>query len=177
MPNRISIGLLEDGVFTRGDREITYDVQTVTSSDSPARNNGNHDLGHEPDEPLDFEYVEPAEARLIRLTGPLILIPVRASDPLIAAGAERPPAVLGRRAVSGEEYSSDVGGHPSVIECGLQLVDRVRTERISHLGTVECNPHDSDLRRAVVGDVGEVEPRNRIPSDWVEDLRYHEPIL
>ena len=164
-------------MFPRGEREVTHDVQAVPSADSPAGNNGDHDLRHEADQPLDFEDVEPAEACLIRLAGAFVLVAVCATDSLIAAGAERPPAVLGRGAVPGQEHGSDVRGHSGVVECGVQLVDGVRTEGIAHLGAVECDPHSTDLRRPVVGDVGEVEPRNGVPSGWVEDLRYHEPIL
>ena len=82
--------------------------------------------------------------------------------------AERPAAVFRRRAVAGEQDAADVGRHAGVIERGVQLVDRVRPERVADLGPIERDAHDPDVVGAVIGDVGEVEPGDRRPQRRVE---------
>src|SRR6059058_3070184 len=49
-----------------------------------------------------------------------------AADPLVAAGAEGPAAVLRGGPVAGQQHTPDVGGHPGVVERPVQLVDRLR---------------------------------------------------
>ena len=64
-----------------------------------------------------------------------------------------------------------------MVERCVQLVNGVRPEGIAHIGTIEGDPHRAKRARAVVGDVGELEPFNRVPGSWIEDLRCHDPIL
>jgi hypothetical protein len=64
-----------------------------------------------------------------------------------------------------------------MVERRVQLVDGVRPEGIAHIRTVEGDPHSTERTSAVIGDVGEFEPFNRVPGSWIEDLRYHDPIL
>ena len=90
-----------------------------------------------------------------------VLVAVLPAHPLVAAGAERPAAVLGARAVAGEQHAADVGGQPGVLERGDQLVDRLRPEGVAHLGPVEGDPDDARVDGPVVGDVGEVEALDR----------------
>src|SRR5690606_23838494 len=77
-------------------------------------------------------------------------------------------AVLGGRAVAGEQHDTDVGGHPRVVERSVELVDRVRPEGVAHLGPVEGDPHAAQLDVPVVGDVGEVEALHLAPLCGVE---------
>ena len=58
-----------------------------------------------------------------------------------------------------------------------ELVDGQGSEGVADLGAVEGDPDHAGVACSVVGDVGEVEPRNGFPHGWVEDLRYHDPIL
>ena len=99
-----------------------------------------------------------------------VLVAVLPAHPLVAAGAERPAAVLRARAVAGEDHAADVGGQPGVLERGDQLVDRLRPERVAHLGPVEGDADDAGVDRPVIGDVGEVEALDRLPGGAVEDL-------
>ena len=90
-----------------------------------------------------------------------VLVAAAAADALIPAGAERPAAVLGRRPVTGQQHHPDIGGHPGVVQCAVQLVDGVRPKRVAHLGPVERHPHGRQRLPAVddvavVGDVGQV---------------------
>ena len=43
-----------------------------------------------------------------------------------------------------------------MIEHTIQLVDRVRPKRITHLGAVERDPHRRIVDMAVIGDIGEI---------------------
>ena len=101
----------------------------------------------------------------------LVLVAGPAADPLVAAGAEGPLAVLGARAVAGEEHAADVGRRTRVLEGAQQLVDRVRAERVEHVGPVEGDPDGAVLAGAVVGQVGQVlEAGHHVPGLGVEDL-------
>jgi hypothetical protein len=62
-----------------------------------------------------------------------------------------------------------------MVERHIQLVDRVRSEGVAHLGAVEGDTDGADLPGAVIGDVGEVEPGYLAPGGRVIDLRNHEP--
>lgn len=64
-----------------------------------------------------------------------------------------------------------------MIEGDVQLVDRVRPERVTHLGPVEGHPYRARVDSAVVSDVGEREALDGTPPLGVEDLRDHRPIL
>src|SRR4051794_15849812 len=162
----VGVGLLEPGVLGAGQRQVGDDVQAVPPSGGPARDDADDHLGHEPDQPLHLQDVQPAAGVLT------VLVPVPAPHPLITAGAERPAAVLRAGAVAGEQHAADVGGQPGVLEDGQQLVDGLRTERVAHLGPVEGDPHDTGVDGPVVGQVGEpLEALDLLPRAGVEDLR------
>jgi len=103
-------------VLRRGQREVTDHVQRVAAADRPPRHDRDDGFGHEPDQALDFEDVEPSGLRLlyegvVALVG-LVVVAVLVSglpaDRLVAAGTERPPAVLLRRPVPGEQHAADI---------------------------------------------------------------------
>src|SRR5262249_18296643 len=102
-----------------------------------------------------------------------VLVAVRASDPLVAARAERPAAVLRRRSVAGQQHAPDIGGLPRVVQSCAQFVDGVRAECVAHLRPIERDPHRSLIHRSVIGDVGEIEPLNAVPGGWIEKLGDH----
>jgi hypothetical protein len=58
-------------------------METVSTTDSPSRNNGDHDLGHGPDETLNLEDMEPPEPCRINALCTLVLVAVLASDALV----------------------------------------------------------------------------------------------
>src|SRR5690606_5386323 len=96
-----------------------HHVEAVAAADRPARDHRDHDLRHEADQPLDLEDVEAPEAGGIDPARGLALgvaVAVLAADPLIAAGAEGPAAVLRRRPVAGEEDAADLGELTRVIQ-------------------------------------------------------------
>ena len=142
-------------------------MQAVPAAGRPARHDADHDLGHEADQPLHLEDVQaPGPAGSIdsaRLRAG-VLVAVRAADALVAAGAERPPAVLRRRSVAGEQHAADVGRHAGVVEGGVQLVDGVRPEGVAHLRAVEGDAHGALVDGAVVRDVGERRTRRRLAT-------------
>ena len=87
-----------------------------------------------------------AGSTVSRAVSPLgVLVAGAAADPLVAAGAERPLAVLRARSVAGEQHAADVARRPRVLQRAEQLVDGVRPERVEHVGPVEGDAH-----RAVV---------------------------
>ena len=51
-----------------------------------------------------------------------------------------------------------------MLERGDQLVDRLRAEGVAHLGPVEGDADDAGVHGAVVGEVGEVEALDRLPT-------------
>ena len=92
----VGVGLLEPGVLLAGEGEVGHHVQAVATAGRPAGHHADHDLRHEPDEPLHLEDVQPpGTARLDALGGvPVgVLVTVLAADSLIAAAAERPAAI------------------------------------------------------------------------------------
>ena len=134
-------------------------MQAVPAAGGPAVDQADDHLGHEPDQPLHLEDVQPPGARGVHGVRGLaggVLVAGAPADALIATGAERPAAVLGRRPVSGQQHHADVRPHPGVVERAVQLVDGVRAERIAHLGPVECHPHGAVGDVPVVGDVGQI---------------------
>ena len=60
-----------------------------------------------------------------------------------------------------------------MIERPIELVDRVRTERIAYLGPIEGDPNSTNVLCAVIGDVREVEPLHGIPLGRLEDFGNH----
>ena len=170
----VAVGLLEAGVLGARQGQVAHDVQAVPAARRPPRHDADHDLGHEPDQPLALEDVQAAGASRIDRVRRLsfgVLVAVLAADALIAAAAERPSAILRRRAVAGEQHAADVGRHARVVERGVELVDGVRAEGVADLRPVEGDAHRADVVGAVVRDVGEVEARHRGPRRRVEDLR------
>ena len=174
----VGVGLLEPRVLAAGQGQVADDVQAVPAARRPAGHHADDDLGHEPDEPLHLEDVQPSAARRVDGLAGLpfgVAVAVPAADPLVAAGAEGPPAVLRRGAVAGQQHAAHVGGHPGVVERGVQLVHGVRAEGVADLGPVERHADGAGVHRAVVGDVGEGEPADRAPALRIEDLRNHGP--
>jgi hypothetical protein len=51
-----------------------------------------------------------------------------------------------------------------MIESDIELIDRVWSEGVAHLGTIEGHSHGTDLSGAVIGDVREVESGNLVPG-------------
>src|SRR5699024_2856444 len=150
---------------------------------------GDDDLRHGADETLHLEDVEAAALHpgaglvdggdvrrgVVGVVFAGVLVAGAAADALVAAGAERPAAVLLRGAVAGDEDDSDVRGPARVVECAVELVDGVRAEGVAHLGAVEGDADDAvpALRAhvAVVGDVGEVlEALDRLPLGGGEGI-------
>src|SRR5262245_56052788 len=101
-----------------GQGQVAHDMEAVAPAGGPSRHDTDDDLGHEPDEPLHLEDVEPPGTaridRLRRLTLG-IAVTVGPSDPLVPSRAEGPAAVSGRRPVAGEQHTAHPGTHPSVI--------------------------------------------------------------
>jgi hypothetical protein len=166
----VGVGLLEPGMLTAGQRQVAHHVQAVPAAGGPAVDQTDDRLGHEPDQPLHLEDVQPAGLRGVDRVGRLpgrVLVAGAATDALVASGAERPAAVLGGRTVAGQQHDADAGRHACMVEDAVELVDGVRPERVAHLGPVECHT-DGRLRRpvddvAVIGDVGQVEARDGLP--------------
>jgi endonuclease/exonuclease/phosphatase family metal-dependent hydrolase len=160
----VGVGLLERGVLGAGQGEVGDDVQAVPAAGRPPGDDADDHLGHEADQPLRLQHVQPPARP------GAVLVAVPPAHPLVATGAERPAAVLRARAVAGEQHAADVGGQPGVLQRGDQLVDGLRAEGVAHLGPVEGDPDDAGVDGPVVGDVGEVEPLDRLPRRAVEDL-------
>ncbi len=51
-----------------------------------------------------------------------------------------------------------------------QFVNRMRSKRITYFWSMEGDTHGALIDSAVIGDVGEIEPRNTVPSGGVEDV-------
>ena len=156
----VGVGLLEAGVLAAGQRQVADDVQAVAAAGRPAVDHADDDLGHEADQPLALQDVQPAELGLVDGVGasrPVgVLVAGAAADPLVAAGAEGPLAVLLAGAVAGEEDAAHVAGRARVLEDPQQLVDGVRPEGVEHVGPVEGDPDGAVLAGPVVGEVGQV---------------------
>ena len=113
----------------------------------------------------------------------LVAVPVAASDPLVAAGAEGVSTVARRRAVARQDHGRDRGGLARVVERAVQLVDRAGTEGVADVGAVKGDAHDRHVgalgaavrlgaarNAAVVGDVGEVETLDLAPARRIEGV-------
>jgi hypothetical protein len=106
-------------------------VEDVTATNGVAGDHRNHGLRQAPDLDLEVEHVQAARALRIDVA-------VLASDPLVAARAER----LGPG--SGEDDDPDPGIVPRDLEGSRHLEDSGWPERVSDLG-----PVDGDLGDAV----------------------------
>lgn len=182
-------------MLNRRNRQVAHDVEGVAATRRPSRYRGNNNLRHRPDEALHLKDVEPSGplrvdrvARLrmfIRCLTAVVTVAIVTADPLVTTGAERPPAVLGRRAVAGQDDRTNVGGEPGVVECPVQFIDRLGTERVTDLGTIKSNTDDrqiplardrvaveAPLDSAMVGDIGELESFNETPLSGIKRLGY-----
>ena len=114
-----------------------------------------------------------ADERVVALVGLVVvavLVARPAADRLVAAGTERPAAVLRRGAVPGQEDTAHVGLALGVVERVVEFVDRLRAEGVADLGAVEGDPDRADVGASMVGDVAEVGSRYRLPAVGVEQL-------
>ncbi len=100
-----------------------------------------------------------------------VLVTAAPTNSLVAAGAERPAAVLRGRPVASQQHHSDVGRHSCMVEHPVQLVDGVRAKCVAHFRAVERHPHRGIVDVAVVGDVGQiVEPVHEPPRLGIKGL-------
>ena len=124
-------------------------------------------------ETLYFEDMEPSQSTWIHIGLCIsvgILVTVLATDALVAARAERPHTILGRRAVAGEENGAYVGGLASVFKRRVELVDGMRAKGVTHFRAIEGNTHRSLVNGAVIRDIREVEFVHGAPCGGVEQL-------
>jgi len=172
----VGVGLLEQAVLRAGDGEVAHHMERVAAADRPTGNHRKHDLGHEPDQPLALQNVEPPQLGPIDTMGGLvlgILVAVDAPDSLIASRTECPPAILGRRTVARKQDHPDVGGLAGVIKSRIELVDGVRPEGVANLGSVKGNADGALTDGSVIGDVGEGEFLDLGPVGGIEMLGDH----
>ena len=158
-----------------GKREVTHNVQAMSTTGRPTGHDAQHHLGHEPNEPLDLQDMQPPGPGRVdrgrRITVG-IAVAVLAADALIATRAKGPPTVFRRWTITGENHAPDVARHASVVERGEQFIHGVRSKGVAHFGPMERHPHRSLVNGAVIGDVGEVEPRHLRPRRRIEQLRH-----
>ena len=117
----------------------------MTATGRPSWHECDDNLWHEANQALNLKYVQAAVARWINSFGGLalgILIAVAAANSLVSARAKGPAAILGRRAVAGQENHTDSRIHASVVEGLVQFVDGLWSERVAHLGPVERDAHN-----------------------------------
>jgi hypothetical protein len=57
-----------------------------------------------------------------------------------------------------------------MIERSIQFIDRMWTEGIANVWSIECDAHTSNITGAVVGDVGEVKPEDNVPLGGIENF-------
>src|SRR5271163_798175 len=65
----IGISLLEAGVLATGQSQVARRVQAMPAAGRPPVYQADNDLGHEADQPLDFEDVQPAGACYVNRVG------------------------------------------------------------------------------------------------------------
>src|SRR6185503_16505835 len=97
--------------------------QAVPAAGGPPGHHADHDLGHEADEALHLEDVQPTRPSGVDGLGGLtagVLVARAAPDALVAARAERPAAVAGGRAVAGQQHAAHVAALPGVVEGGVE---------------------------------------------------------
>jgi hypothetical protein len=82
-----------------------------------------------------------------------VRVAVATADALVAR-AERPAAVLRARTVARQQHDPDARVLAGDVEGAVELVDGVRAEGVSHLGTVERDARDATVARDVRRDVG-----------------------
>ena len=142
-------------------------MQAVSAAGRPPVDQADDDLGHEPDQALHLEDVQPPGAshvNRVRGVSACVLVAGAPANALIAAGAKRPTAVAWAGPVTSQQHHAHVGGHPGVVEHPVQLVDSVRPKGVAHLGPVERHSHGGVFDVAVIGDVGQIaEPVDKSP--------------
>ena len=92
----IGIGLFELCMLGTRQRQIAYNVKTVTSTGGPTGHDTDHDFRHESNQSLNFENVEPAATRGINRVRSLavgVLVAVLPADSLVSARAECPTTI------------------------------------------------------------------------------------
>ena len=75
----------------------------------------------------------------------LVVVPVAASDPLVAAGAEGVSAVSRRGTVARQDDGRDRGGLARVVERAVQLVDGAGAEGVADVGAIKGDAHDGHV--------------------------------
>src|SRR5215217_4851020 len=139
-----------------GQAQVTHHMQAVAAAGGPAVHQCDHHLGHEADEPLDLQNVQPTHrcrTCVVWFVALRVRIAAPTPDPLITAAAECPATVLRRRPVAGQEHRAYVGRAPRVVECSVEFVDGMRPEGVTHLGSVERHSYHRQADRAMVSDV------------------------
>ncbi len=148
-----------NGVLATGDRQVTHDVQRMTSAGRPAVDHGDDDLGHRADETLDLEDVEPPTLCLnpssvngFRGLAVGVLIAAAPPDPLVPAG-QKPSR---RPSCSGRYRSAGRCRRPATCERGPTRDTARRrcvAEGVAHLRAIEG---DAD------GALGEARPESTV---------------
>jgi hypothetical protein len=93
----VGVGLLEPCVLGTGDAEVSDYVQRVATASRPSWNQRDDDLGHESDDSLNLQDVEPARSRWIHARRALVIgvfVAILAAHPLVSAAGKRPAAIL-----------------------------------------------------------------------------------
>jgi 1,4-dihydroxy-2-naphthoyl-CoA synthase len=115
MSSDVGVGLLEPGVLAARHGQVAHDVQGVPATGRPPVHDGDDDLGHGADQPLHLEDVQPPAldrdpGRVHRLAALTVRVLVAGTAPnaLVTAGTEGSAAVLGARAVAGDQDGPDV---------------------------------------------------------------------
>ena len=57
-----------------------------------------------------------------------------------------------------------------MIERAVELIDRVGSECISALRTIECDTHGPLIAGSVIGDVPKIKSFDDVPKLWVKNL-------
>jgi hypothetical protein len=58
-----------------------------------------------------------------------------------------------------------------MVECAVELVDRLWSEGVAYLGPIESDAHGPDVVCSVIRDVVEFESLDRCPSAFIKDFR------
>ena len=178
------IGLLKLAVFFGGYGQVRDHVQGMPAARSPPGDQSDNDLGHGTNQALHLQNMQPpGTCRVNRFGGVAagVVVAVAPADALVAARAERPPAIFGGGAVPGQKYSAYIRGHAGMIERPVEFVHSMRAKGVTHLGSVKSNAHGRQvaqdfarlvaLHLAVVGDVGKIlKPFNDAPALRVENI-------
>ena len=85
----VGVGLLEPGVLGAGQGEVADHVQAVSAAGRPPVDQRDHHLGHEPDQALHLQDVQPAERRRVDRVGVLAVGVVVAGRDRGSAGHRR----------------------------------------------------------------------------------------